>query len=173
VNNFRELASKLREASVKPKENMLKECSDDREIDEVKTDEHITTSGKRDLNFSRNGREYGGWIEGRDENSVDVVVTLDGKQEFEKELPISDIDGIANAIIDCAERLTDNDNSETESDGLVDEDMLLPVKPADEKDDDRLYDDEDEETLEELKHRSGMRKPSDNTPSKQVKDLEF
>ena len=105
--------------------------------DSHSTKEHITASkGKRELSFERHGRKFGGWIEGRGTDEVDVVVTLDSEHHFKKGIKVSDKKKIAMAIIHCADIL-----SGAKSGNPVEEDMLLP---SHEDNDKELYDEDED-----------------------------
>ena len=106
-------------------------------VAEEEVDEHIT-GDKNQLDFTCKGEHFGGWVEIRSDDEVDVVVTHGDDEKVKKQIDRNDKQAIAQAAHDLACEFLN-----------VDEDMLVPNSKSK---DDELYDDEDEndEELDEF-----------------------
>lgn len=74
----------------------LDECECDTE-----TKEHVTADDSSKFSFKKGGREFGGYIEERDDDKVDVVVVLDSDAKFSKGIE-KNMDAVKKAALKLA-----------------------------------------------------------------------
>lgn len=66
--------------------------------------EHVTDEVE-DISFEYKGKKIGGFIDIRSEDTLDLVVVYDSSYEIARDIPREPIKGVADAIIDLADKL--------------------------------------------------------------------